>query len=117
MDTELRAWAKLKNWEKVMLDNESLSSWTLKELQDEDNKCVIMQSTWLRDKNWDMIFESDIINTWEHDFEKNLIVEWNQNIAGFQMVNTSTRSFSYFDPEKTEIIGNIFENRELLSSN
>lgn len=116
MDIEFRAWAKLETWEKMMFDNEALSSWTLLDIQDQDNWCVIMQSTWLRDKNGDMIFESDIINTGEHDFEKNLIVEWNQKIAGFQMVNTTTRSFSYFNPEKTEIIGNIFENPELLNS-
>lgn len=114
MDTRLRVWANLENWEKMMFDNDSISDWRLFELQDENNRCVIMQSTWLKDKNGDMIFESDIINTGEHDFEKNLIVEWNQKIAWFQMVNTTTRSFSYFDPSKTEIIGNIFENPELL---
>lgn len=80
---------------------------------------ILMQCTGLKDKNGKLIYEGDIINIWCKNYSKNQIseVKFCKERAAF--------TFDYFTDfgnivpctmEKTEIevIGNIYENKDLL---
>lgn len=79
----------------------------------------ILQSTGLKDNNGKLIYEGDIVTyewltpiskVWRYDGKH--IVEWNNgftvigNIAGYDVEHGKTRN--------VEVIGNIYENKELL---
>jgi hypothetical protein len=77
---------------------------------------VLMQYTGIKDKNGKEIYEGDIVNI-DLTCEKSLI-EYNNVYAAF-IVNTSPSVILFeedFDQDQVEIIGNIFENPELLES-
>ena len=78
---------------------------------------ILMQSTGLRDKNGKEIFEGDIL-----DYKgRKALVRWHGSYASFiyrfvdelQKRNTEWKPL-YLAYMKCEIIGNIYENRELL---
>lgn len=78
---------------------------------------VLMQSTGLKDKNGKEIFEGDIL-----DYKgRKALVRWHGSYASFiyrfvdelQKRNTEWKPL-YLAYMKCEIIGNIYENRELL---
>ena len=70
---------------------------------------AIMQYTGLKDKNGKEIYEGDILHYYFNtDVEWKTIVEWQYHIAGFFM------SDGDFHEEHREVIGNIYENPDLL---
>lgn len=77
------------------------------------NDCVVMQSTWLFDKNGQEIYEGDIVANLFYEGKKSLVIEreneyWGFNISYFLqecVINKDTR----------EVVWNIYENPELLS--
>lgn len=75
---------------------------------------VVMQSTGLRDKNGREIFEGDVVKS---NFG-NAVVKWIENIAAFQMelADSSTAPLGqwYRNAYEFEVIGNIYENPDLL---
>lgn len=84
---------------------------------------VFLQSTGLRDKNGELIFEGDIMITkQEGNFYKDVIhtIDWHKGICGFvwselppsKSWNPLGTSFA----ENWEIIGNIYEHLELLNN-
>ena len=82
---------------------------------------VFMQFTGLLDKNGKEIYEGDIVQAKNHQ-PSNYLVEFIE--AGFCCRNPSLDKFpidlNHFFPSKgceIEIIGNIYENSELLKSN
>ena len=74
----------------------------------------VMQYTGLKDKNGKEIYESDVVIPFslENKMNKSVVVyEFNQ----FRIKGTSL--YWNFDLEQIEVIGNIFENPELVVSN
>lgn len=78
------------------------------------NEVILMQSTGLKDKNGKEIFEGDILGT--KDGLLNGVVEYRSNLG---MWTNSLISYNNFErlcnvAGNREILGNIYENPELL---
>lgn len=137
MIPKYRAWDKARNEMnyKIMVGNCDLSdrNWTCPIIWneekkrwlsfDDDYKCI-MQSTGLKDKNGKEIFEGDIVQ-FEDCYEvsdflyiNTGIIEWCQ--GGFHVTNRdSVLMEDLLDGDSLDvtIIGNIYENPELLEVN
>lgn len=78
----------------------------------------INQCTGLKDKNGKLIFESDIVSYLMYEgpkFEKS-IVRWNPGAASFLFFSATDPDYPYGTQidRRCEIIGNIYEQPELL---
>jgi len=76
----------------------------------------ILQFTGLKDKNGKEIYEGDIIKLNNKLFK----IAWNQFSCGFGRIPIDTMHYERDDciimfQDKVEVIGNIYENKELLS--
>lgn len=80
---------------------------------------VLMQCTGLKDTNDKLIYEKDIIKCSYGNVGALGVVEW--NFENMQFVLKIKEDFYSFSPktiyEKIEILGNIYENPELLEGN
>lgn len=94
----------------------------IKELDEEEAKhqayidsIKLMQYTGLKDKNDTEIYEGDIVQS-ERD---TMVVGWKQSAGSFCLDRDGWLSSHYFgeavDAGNTEVIGNIYENPELLT--
>jgi hypothetical protein len=107
-EIKFRAW-DTKNNEMRSWDDIS-RNWTMLELERQSN-CIIMQSTGLKDKSGKDIWEGDILGG---DFNREYSeVFFNEKWAQFMTrSHISTGSLNKID--HLEVIGNIYENPELL---
>ena len=74
-----------------------------------------MQSTGLKDKNGTEIYEGDIV---KNIYDEIYVVKWFD--AGFHLEEKYNGGFDYFElhfGDNKEVIGNIYENPELLEDN
>lgn len=82
-----------------------------------DNRFHLMQCTGLRDKNSKLIFEGDIIKL----YGKNYKVIFEKRAAYFGLFISKNETYRLNDihtlTSEIEIIGNIYENPELLEGN
>lgn len=122
MIPKFRAWDKVKNEmyvvEQINFNRGEFESigYGVSSLRGAD-KIKLMQSTGLKDKNGKEIFEGDIV-----DYKgREAVVKWHGSYASFiyRFVDELKERVSEWDPLylaylKCEVIGNIYENPELL---
>ena len=81
---------------------------------------TICQCTGLKDKNSNLIWENDIVRTIYDGIEHIYQVIWDKSELDFKATNGKEFYKSNFEYlpccEEVEVIGNIFENKELLES-
>lgn len=110
-EIKFRAWC---NDTKRMLTDVSCDSAFLNE-QLNDGMFHYLQYTGLKDKNEKSIFEGDLLSYENKDTRK---VYWNDNDASYWVQNNNSNMpiFELFWPRKpvVEIIGNIYENVDLI---
>lgn len=94
---------------------------------DEYDNYEIMQFTGLLDKNGREIYEGDIVRIWFHEapdgesFDDG-VIRWHESSAAFKWFSGEpSDSFNYWlnqaDGLGREVVGNIYENPELLEAN
>jgi uncharacterized phage protein (TIGR01671 family) len=100
----------------IRVDENGQNDWETLRL--DDNKCVLMQFTGLLDKNGKEIYESDIVSR----KERIGVIGWNDGGFCIDTVKIEGKFVEYREPfftqpimEGWEVIGNIFENSELIS--
>ncbi|TKI71999.1 hypothetical protein FC756_03035 [Lysinibacillus mangiferihumi] len=89
---------------------------------EDDDDWVLMQYTGLKDKNGKEIYEGDILKTPSVSGKGDIIttIEWNEFSWKEKLIYSPIHQFyEYFDfsdetGEDSEVIGNIYENPELL---
>lgn len=73
----------------------------------------LMQYTGLKDKNGKEIYEGDIVFN-PHDENERYVIEWYSTDACFELGENGQHISKYQLSEFWEVIGNIYENPELL---
>lgn len=74
---------------------------------------VVMQYTGLKDKNGKEIYEGDICFAESKEYPRNKQVIWNEELARFEFDYPLGKSL--LSTDSIEVIGNIYENPELLN--
>lgn len=72
--------------------------------------CKIMQYTGLKDNNGKEIYEGDIVRWIDENFE----VQYSESDASFILTDSKSVYMCYDNSEPYEVIGNVYENPELL---
>lgn len=77
---------------------------------------TVCQYIGLDDRNGKKIFEGDIVRVEEDDEDEILVVEWDPDTARFVMDGDGwTVDFDSYNGYDCEVIGNIFDNPELVN--
>lgn len=111
IDSKMKMWP----WEKV---RRYFNNWV-------NDDSVLMQYTGLKDKNGKEIYEGDVIFRKLSLSETTAIVKWHQKYCCFMWIKTSEKevkggNWEFMDGQTMpsnigfEVIGNIYENHELL---
>jgi hypothetical protein len=111
-EIKFRAW---NEEDKVMIEGDNLAFEQYAPLVDQLKSCKhIMQYTGLKDKNETEIYEGDFISN-GHD---TCLIIWRHDLASFALSKNGWAYDHYFgeavDPGYVEVIGNKFQNSDLL---
>lgn len=87
------------------------------------NKATICQYTGLTDKNGNKIWENDIIKPYDTVTNEGYIIGWDNEMGAFVFCDINTNDSLYVlvghyieSIQPVEVIGNIFDNSELLNT-
>ncbi len=72
---------------------------------------IALQFTGLKDKNGKEIYHKDMVRYYEELWT----VEWNENSSSFEVLSLDKNEVMAMGDSRMEIIGNIYENPELLN--
>lgn len=79
---------------------------------------TICRCTGLKDKNGNLIWENDIVKCLYNCYDENYVyigkMIYKEDTCRFVAVNSESTDYEWWDEEK-EVIGNIFDNPELLN--
>ena len=90
---------------------------TVKRYEPSENRFDIMQYTGLHDKNGKEIYEGDIVKVRKWSSFETEIVKFDKGCfyAGMHYGSSTRTTLKLIQPKMTEVIGNIYENKELLN--
>lgn len=108
-EIKFRAWLDSKMITPGFIDSEGRVYEDCIERPEELDGAILMQYTGLKDKNGREIYEGDIVS---FHMPGRGIIEWDDGSASFVVVN-KWMAIVHF--EETNVIGNIYENPELLN--
>ena len=78
---------------------------------------ILMQYTGLHDKNGQEIYEGDIVRFFSRDESPEVMtLIWSQDNVRFMVLDNQNHDWSFDDSNVLEVIGNIYENPELLEA-
>lgn len=81
----------------------------------EDKNFIVMQCTGLKDKNGKLIYEGDIVTGKDHfDRDRKCVVRYSETYCCYFIVGDRWSDEFMFHISEKEVIGNIYENKELL---
>jgi uncharacterized phage protein (TIGR01671 family) len=109
-EIKFRAWDILEG---MIYGNSSLASIVSAQELSKMGAVKLMQYTGLKDKNGKEIYEGDIVKIYSknHKWAGMRVVEWDNERAMF-----SPSRIRHKDTTEVEIIGNIYENEDLLTN-
>ena len=113
---KFRAWCEN---DKEMLRWEDMQLWGINSLNDGGlMKVMFIEYTGLKDKNGKEIYDGDIITAHsEYNTIESGIVKWDNKEASFRIeqgISVGTSFYGFQQIENIEVIGNIYENPELI---
>ena len=128
-EIKFRAWdTKIMSYDGFSIEAVGRAYWVgdfMEEMGELGDSCTLMQYTGLKDKNGKEIYEGDILAMPEISKEVYWIVEWTA-LRGFMhdgedmpvgfTIKSNIPQHIHPDVINLEIIGNIYENPELLST-